>query len=166
MSTKQMAQEVVHLMATHDMTLCFAESCTAGGIPKVITSIPGASRVLLGGVIAYHPSALASAIQVSEVTLLKEGVVSENVTDMLAEAGLRQFAADVCVATTGYLGPFQNDRPNHHEGWVVVRDRAGEQLHAKLRLDGRREANRQKMLRTALEFTLLMVKRRINTGAG
>jgi nicotinamide-nucleotide amidase len=154
-----MAVEAVDLMREHGLTLCFAESCTAGGVPKVVTSVPGASEVFIGGIIAYRKDALAKAIRLSLNNLEREGGVSRDVTALLAQAGLRQFGANVCIATTGYLGPFnEGDR---HEGWVVVMSDKGDELHTELHLDGKREANRQKMLRAAFELLLQMLKTRI-----
>lgn len=159
MSTKEMATTIVETMSRLGKYLCFAESCTAGGVPKIITSVPGASKMFLGGLTAYAPKAIASAIGVG-VRELEEniGLVSEEATRRLSEVGLERLGGDLCIATTGYLGPFdQDDRPDHHEGWVVVRTRSGV-LTEKVQLEGRREANRQLMLRTAFGLVLNILR--------
>lgn len=158
MSTKSTAIEIIDTMREHGLTLCFAESCTAGGVPKIVTSVPGASAILLGGVTAYRDDALARVLGLSVEQLAELGAVSDNVTDFLARAALVQFGADVCVATTGYLGPFEDDRPDHHEGFVVVRTRDGHSRCEPLHLDGRREANRQAMLTAAFDLVLRSVR--------
>jgi len=161
MSTKEIATRIVETMTANNLTLCFAESCTAGGIPKVITSVPGASKVLIGGTTAYHPIGIAHALGLANVETLLEtyNPVSEEITEALAEVSLDTWKADICIATTGYLGPYEDDLPEHHEGWVVVTARDGVSLHHNVHLEGRREANRQAMLRVAFELVELMLKR-------
>lgn len=154
MSTKSTAIEIVELMTQRGLSLCFAESCTAGGVPKVVTSIPGASAVFLGGITAYRNDAIAEAIGILTSEFYYLGPVSEKTTDLLAQASLKQFGGDLCIATTGYLGPFEDERPDHHEGFVVVRDREGFVLSQELHLEGRREANRQAMLTVAFDLAL------------
>jgi PncC family amidohydrolase len=158
MSTKTTAIEIVDIMRAHGLRLCFAESCTAGGIPKVVTSIPGASDVFLGGLTAYHDAALRRIVG---GVFDEHGGVSEEVTMALATQGLYAFAGDICVATTGYLGPFEDDRPDHHEGWVAVEDKDGHVLTARTDLQGRREANRQAMLKLAFDTVLIVLKRKV-----
>lgn len=154
MSTKELATEIVETMTRLGLYLCFAESCTAGGVPKVITSVPGASKMFLGGITAYAPKAMASVLDISAEKLEEIGLVSMKTTNRLSEIGLQRMGGDICIATTGYLGPFnKTDYPTDHEAFIYVSDRFGgygEQLH----LDGKREANRQAMLRAAFPMVL------------
>lgn len=158
MSTKEMAIEIVETMTRRNKWLCFAESCTAGGVPKVITSVPGASKMFLGGLTAYAPEALAEFLSMNLPELEKEGVVSEKTAAGLANHGLHRFRGDLCIGTTGYLGPFEDGLPEHHEAWIAVvyRDEGGQKhlLTEKLHLEGKREANRQAMLRVAFKLVL------------
>ena len=158
MSTKEMAIEIVETMTRRNKWLCFAESCTAGGVPKVITSVPGASKMFLGGLTAYAPEALAEFLSMSLSEIEEKGVVSETVAAALANHGLHRFRGDICIGTTGYLGPFEDGLPEHHEAWVAVVYRDGAKhkflLTEKLHLEGRREANRQAMLRAAFGLVL------------
>lgn len=165
MSTKSTAIEVIRLMGEHHLSLCFAESCTAGGVPKIVTSVPGASEIFLGGITAYRDDALAKACGLTPWRLAELGSVSQVVTDHLARAALDQFGADICVATTGYLGPFEDDSPDHREGFVVVLDSDGVLLREKLLFEGRREANRQAMLTVAFDLVLRCVVRKIEREA-
>ena len=166
MSTKSTAIEIIDLMRAHGLKLCFAESCTAGGVPKIITSVPGSSAVFLGGITAYHNQAIAKTIDVSMTSLERMGAVSMVVTDMLAIAARRQFDGDLCIATTGYLGPFNDEKDDHPEGYVVVRDREGLfVLSEELTLVGRREANRQAMLTAAFDLALKSLRRKFKRDA-
>lgn len=158
MSTKSTAIEIIDIMRVGSLKLCFVESCTAGGIPKVITSIPGASDVFLGGITAYHDRALRQIV--GDALMDEHGGVSERVTMALATEGLEQLGGDVCVATTGYLGPFEDDRPDHHEGWVAIVDVDGHMFTARVPSRWTREANRQAMLKAAFDGVLLTLQRK------
>ena len=47
------ALRLVRLAAERGVTLCCAESLTAGMVSSSIASVPGASAVLLGGAVTY-----------------------------------------------------------------------------------------------------------------
>ena len=85
--------------------LAVAESCTGGLVGGRITSVPGSSRYLLGGVVAYHNSAKAALLQVPPAMLGRCGAVSSPVAAAMARGARRVFRADVAVAVTGIAGP-------------------------------------------------------------
>jgi len=51
--TDSLENTVLNLLKEHGLTLATAESCTGGLLSKRLTDIPGASKVYLGGVVAY-----------------------------------------------------------------------------------------------------------------
>jgi nicotinamide-nucleotide amidase len=82
-----------------------AESCTGGLIGSRLTAIPGSSRYLLGGIVAYHNRAKSSLLRVPPATLRRHGAVSAPVAAAMARGARRAFGADVAVAVTGIAGP-------------------------------------------------------------
>jgi nicotinamide-nucleotide amidase len=87
------------------LSLALAESCTGGLIAERITSIPGASRSFLGGVVSYSNAVKTSALGVPPDLLATRGAVSPEVAQAMA-AGVRdRLGADVGLSVTGIAGP-------------------------------------------------------------
>lgn len=82
-----------------------AESCTGGLLGSRLTSVPGSSRYLLGGVVAYHNRVKSSLLGVPVATLRRFGAVSAPVAAAMAQGARRLFGAEVAVAVTGIAGP-------------------------------------------------------------
>lgn len=85
--------------------LAVAESCTGGLVGSRVTSVPGSSRYLLGGVVAYHNSAKSAMLQVPRRMLGRFGAVSAPVAAAMARGARRAFKAEIAVAVTGVAGP-------------------------------------------------------------
>ena len=85
--------------------LAVAESCTGGLVGSRITGIPGSSRYLVGGVVAYHNHAKTAVLRVPRGMLARHGAVSAPVAAAMARGARRIFAAEIAVAVTGVAGP-------------------------------------------------------------
>ena len=85
--------------------LALAESCTGGLVGSRVTGVPGSSRYLLGGVVAYHNSAKTAVLGVPRGMLTRFGAVSAPVAAAMARGARRVFNADIAVAVTGIAGP-------------------------------------------------------------
>ncbi|MEE2059109.1 competence/damage-inducible protein A [Rhodococcus artemisiae] len=82
-----------------------AESCTGGLIATRLTSRPGSSAYVTGGVVAYSNDAKSDLIDVPAELITAHGAVSEQVAAAMAEGARRRLKADVAVSTTGIAGP-------------------------------------------------------------
>jgi nicotinamide-nucleotide amidase len=96
---------IVRLMTERKQTLALAESCTGGAIAHRITNVPGASAVLLAGLVTYSNQAKQKFLGVREETLSAHGAVSEAVACEMVEGARRQTGADFALAVTGIAGP-------------------------------------------------------------
>jgi nicotinamide-nucleotide amidase len=96
---------VVHLLTKHQLTLATAESCTGGCIAHRITNVPGASKVFLGGIVAYSNEAKRKFLGVRAGTLARHGAVSGAVAREMADGARKKFGADFAIAVTGIAGP-------------------------------------------------------------
>ena len=96
---------LLDLLAGRGRTLATAESCTGGAISARLTSVPGASRVVRGGIVAYSNAAKRGLLGVDGAVIEAEGAVSEAVARQMAAGARAALAADVGVAVTGVAGP-------------------------------------------------------------
>jgi nicotinamide-nucleotide amidase len=96
---------IVRLLTERKATLALAESCTGGGIANRITNVPGASAVLLAGLVTYSNAAKEKFLGVQAETLSAHGAVSEPVAREMAEGARRQTQADYALSVTGIAGP-------------------------------------------------------------
>ncbi len=97
---------VIHalLQKTHQR-LAVAESCTGGSICADLTSVPGSSKSLVGGVVAYDNAVKSDLLGVRPSTLERFGAVSEE-TALEMAAGIRErLHTDFGVSSTGIAGP-------------------------------------------------------------
>ncbi|MCU0456330.1 MAG: CinA family nicotinamide mononucleotide deamidase-related protein, partial [Bacteroidales bacterium] len=86
-------------------TVCTAESCTGGKIATMLTALPGSSAFFKGSVIAYDNSIKRELLGVENETLEKNGAVSRETVEKMAEGAKRILKTDYAVATSGIAGP-------------------------------------------------------------
>jgi len=114
-----METEIVRLLSERKKTLALAESCTGGFIANGITNVPGASKVFLGGIVAYSNGAKEKFLGVRPETLEKSGAVSEAVAKEMAEGAREKFGSDFAIAVTGIAGP-DGGTPEKPVGTVFI----------------------------------------------
>ena len=90
-------------------TVATAESLTAGMLCAELGSVPGASAVLQGGVVAYQNGIKHSVLGVPAGLLAEAGSVDGRVAEHMAAGARRVLGADVGVSTTGAAGPQAHD---------------------------------------------------------
>ena len=103
--SKTIEETIVCLLAERNLTLATAESCTGGLVAHRITNVPGASKVFLGGIVAYSNEAKKKFLGVRPESLSRHGAVSAAVAREMAEGARKKFGADLAIAITGIAGP-------------------------------------------------------------
>ncbi len=99
-------EEVVgRALAKHRLTLAVAESCTGGLVSDRLTNVPGSSRYLLMGVVAYHNRIKADVLHVPARLLKQYGAVSAQVARAMAQGIRARAGAALGLAITGIAGP-------------------------------------------------------------
>ncbi|MGA3184275.1 MAG: CinA family protein [Candidatus Dormibacteria bacterium] len=132
------------------LTVAVAESCTGGLLGAALTAVPGASRYVRGGIIAYADSVKIDLLAVDPDRLARFGAVSSEVAVEMARGVARLLGAGVGLAITGVAGPGAEGTAKpvgliHVAGWRRDRIESAE-LHER----GNREANRGAAVRAAL----------------
>jgi nicotinamide-nucleotide amidase len=100
-----LASVLLEQLRRRGQTLAVAESCTGGGLGAALAAVPGASDVLLGGVIAYANSVKQGLLGVPAALLEVHGAVSDPVARAMAEGARGATGADWALAITGVAGP-------------------------------------------------------------
>ena len=96
---------VLELCRARGLTLATAESCTGGLVAARLTSVPGSSDVVLGGVVAYANEVKRAELGVPAELLATHGAVSAEVAAAMARGARERLGADVAVSVTGVAGP-------------------------------------------------------------
>ncbi|SHF50338.1 nicotinamide-nucleotide amidase [Fodinibius roseus] len=101
----RLAEAVGTVLLQEQLTIAVAESCTGGSVADALTDIPGSSRYVKGGVIAYDNEVKIAQLEVNEDVLKEVGAVSKQVALQMARGIARRLGTDIGVSTTGIAGP-------------------------------------------------------------
>ena len=124
------AAQVIARLTAAGRTLVSAESCTGGLLGKLLTDVPGASAVYLGGIISYAYAR------------------------RMAEGARSLLGADYALSVTGNAGPGTDEKnPRVGEIFVACADAAGTRC-VRLECGGTRAENREAACRAALRLLL------------
>ncbi len=100
-----LAAIVLELLVAEGRTIAVAESCTGGLLGGRLTAVPGSSRVVQGGIIAYDNHVKMRELDVPAPLLEEHGAVSEPVARQMASGVRARFGTSVGVSITGIAGP-------------------------------------------------------------
>lgn len=132
------------------LSLATAESCTGGLVAARLTSVPGASDVFRGGIVAYDNDVKLAQLGVGEEILAEHGAVSAETAAAMAAGARESLAADVAVAVTGIAGP-GGGTPEKPVGLVHLHAIGpGGQVGSEFQLGRDREAIRRRATSAAL----------------
>ncbi len=151
---QELCQEVISTFTKNEKTLFTAESCTAGLVTASLVDISGASKVLLGGVVAYSNDIKKSCLRVSEEILQNYGAVSFECVKAMVEGALEMSDADYALAITGIAGPDggTEEKPVGTVFTAVMSKDGG--WAQKFLLEGTREEIRQQSVEVGLKILL------------
>jgi nicotinamide-nucleotide amidase len=127
---RSLPETLLELLAALGLTLAAAESCTGGLLGKLLTDLPGSSRVFVLSAVTYANEMKERLLQVPRAILETSGAVSEACAKAMAEGVLRLSGADLGVAITGIAGP-EGGTPEKPVGtvFIAVGDSRGIAVH-------------------------------------
>lgn len=132
--TVEVAELVVSLLKEIDASVSTAESLTGGLLSAALVSVPGASDVVRGGIVAYTAESKADVLGVPADLIDTFGTVDPHVAVSMAEAACRRFGSTYGLATTGVAGPEPSEGhpvgtvhiaiagPDRTDSWTLVLD--------------------------------------------
>ena len=98
-------EDVVNKLIEKDYHISFAESCTGGLCCGTLVNVTNASKVLDVSFTTYANEAKIKFLGVDANTILKNGVVSEEVAREMAIGVAKAAGSEVGVGVTGVAGP-------------------------------------------------------------
>jgi len=141
-----------------------AESCTGGLVAARLTSVPGASDVFVGGVVAYSDELKQRELGVPTELLERHGAVSAESAAAMCAGARVALDASVAVSVTGIAGP-SGGTPEKPVGLVYLHAIAGEEeLARELIIPGDRETIRRRATVSALHLLLRLLTPNRNEG--
>jgi nicotinamide-nucleotide amidase len=148
---------VLEMCAARGLTIAVAESCTGGLLGARLTEVPGSSRVLLGGTIAYANAVKVQALGVPADLLVQHGAVSEPVALAMARGVRANTGAAIGVGITGVAGP-DGGTPEKPVGtvWIAVDVEGDARAHRAVYI-----GDRQEIRHRASQAALDMIRRRL-----
>ena len=149
-----LASMVVKAATESGMKLSTAESCTGGLISGALTSVPGSSSVVLGGIVSYANGVKVASLGVDPKDLERVGAVSSEVAQQMAEGSRKALGSDIAVSVTGIAGPDGGtDEKPVGTVWFGLSSSRGTNSNLK-HFDGSREQVREQTVNYALSMLL------------
>jgi len=147
-----MESVVLALLASRGETLAVAESVTGGLVTGRLTAVPGASRVLRGGVVSY-----ASEVKFDVLGVTPGPVVTERAAIEMARGVRARLGASVGLSLTGVAGPDEQDGVAVGTLFVGLVTADGAEKVTTFRLPATRDQMRQMSVISALNFLRLQI---------
>jgi nicotinamide-nucleotide amidase len=116
---EELQDVVARLLEEKRRTVATAESITAGLVANRLGHVPGISRWLRGGIIAYTNEMKTGLLGVPADLLERRGAVSAEVAEAMAVGARQRLGTDLAVSTTGLAGP-DSDSSGQPVGTVFV----------------------------------------------
>jgi nicotinamide-nucleotide amidase len=147
-----LARVLLDACRSRNMHIAVAESCTGGLLGARLTSIPGSSDVVIGGVIAYSNDVKVRDLGVSQSALDAHGAVSEAVVRQMAQGAQKRFGVELALAVTGIAGP-DGGTPDKPVGLVWICAALGDRVEPrKIQSWGDRQEVRHRAAQAAMEL--------------
>jgi nicotinamide-nucleotide amidase len=156
----EQAAAAIRLLIDRGQTVGTAESLTGGLVAAALTTVPGASAVFRGGIVAYAADLKTALLDVPADLIRRHGTVHSDVAVAMALGAADRLEATIGVATTGVAGPDPADGQPVGTVHIAVSGPAGAR-HRALRLTGDREQIRRETVAEVLDLLVGMLKEEI-----
>ena len=148
------AETAIGLLVSHGQTAGTAESLTGGLVAAALTSVPGASAVFRGGIVAYAADLKHSLLGVPADLLDRVGTVHPDIALAMARGARERLAATIAIATTGVAGPDPADGQPVGTVYIAVCTPA-RAVHRELTLSGTRAQIRDATVKHVLNLLVM-----------
>ena len=126
-------------------------------ICSALVDVPGASKVVRGGLITYQTDTKTLLADVDAALIEAHGVVSGEVARAMAEGTRARLGVDIAVSATGMASPGDENDPPAGTVYVGVASARGVRA-IPLQLTGARQEIRQQTVEQAIRAIITEVK--------
>ena len=147
----ELAKAIVETLTARGESVAVAESLTGGLVVAALTSIPGASVVVRGGIVAYAIELKATLLGVPAGLLEQRGPVDGDVAAAMAAGVRARLGASYGLSTTGVAGPGPADGKPAGTVFIALDGPAG-RMGRGLQLGGNRQEVRNETVRSVLSL--------------
>jgi nicotinamide-nucleotide amidase len=151
--SEEQARRLIHSLTDRALTIAVAESLTGGLVVAELVSVPGASVVVRGGIVAYATELKHELLGVDADLLAAGGPIQAAVAEQMASGVRTRLRADIGLATTGAAGPDPQDGHPPGEVWVAVASADGIRS-MRLELGGDRTGIRRETVDGVIDLAL------------
>lgn len=151
---------VIRRLLEQKRTLGLAESCTGGLIARMLTTVPGSSGAVKGGVVSYTSEAKGGVLGVPSAVMERFGTVSMETALAMADRARETFDSDFGVSVTGVAGPDPVEGKPVGLVYVGCAEKGCPTRIYRLRLAG----NRQGIQLRAAKYALFILQERLKKG--
>lgn len=159
------AAEAVAALRAAGASVATAESLTGGLVCATLVSVPGASDVVRGGVVAYAPDLKSTLLGVDPALIVERGTVDADVAAAMAHGARDRLDATYGLATTGVAGPDPSEGKAAGTVHIAVAGPGGVET-ALLALSGDREAIREGTVAALLSLLVATLGEEIRPDQG
>ena len=153
----KIAQEAVAALKERHWTVGTCESLTGGMICSTLVDVPGASKVVRGGLITYQTDTKPLLAGVDASLIERYGVVSAPVAEAMAAGARARLGVDIAVSATGMASPGGESDPPAGTVYVGVASQLGVR-HIPLQLSGNRAEVRRGTVEQAIRAVIAEAK--------
>ncbi|MBU0905438.1 MAG: competence/damage-inducible protein A [Firmicutes bacterium] len=148
-----LASRTVEVLQEKNWTISAAESLTAGLFQSELAAIPGASAILIGGMVTYSIDSKITQLGVPQEIIEEHGVVSGECAVAMAMRIKQAFNTDIGVGLTGAAGPSSLEGKPAGTVWIAIAFPNGIVKSHELHLSDMRNTNRLRVVkRTCYEI--------------
>ena len=98
-------KKIITLLKRKKLKISIAESCTGGMLSSSFTSISGASKVFLLGLVTYSNQAKMEILKIPKKIIQKHGAVSVQCCLSMVNNLSKISKSKFCISVTGIAGP-------------------------------------------------------------
>lgn len=151
---EKFVKDIVEYLIEKKYTISVAESLTGGLVCSMLCEVPGASQVLLEGIVAYTNQSKTSRLGVKVETLNTYTAISKETAKEMAQGVRKNLNSTIGIATTGLAGPLEFDEFGNKKGIVFIGVSIGKETYTN-RFDF--EGNRDEIRKQAAKHCFLIL---------